>query len=69
MTERADHTVRRTAVGGAVLLVALVLVKNVGDYEGGDAVVVLLPLAAVLGACGGALVGLLLRHLLRTEPP
>jgi len=45
------------ALGGALLLFALVVFANAGDYEGGDVVVLLGPLAAVVGGLVGALVG------------
>jgi len=44
-------------LGGALLLFALVVLANAGDYEGGDVVMVLGPLAAVVGGLVGALVG------------
>jgi hypothetical protein len=45
------------ALGGALLLFAFVVLAYAGDYEGGDVVLVLGPLAAVVGGVVGALVG------------
>lgn len=52
------------ALGGAVLLFAIVVFGYAGGYEGGDAVLVLGPFAAVVGGCVGAAVGRLIndRH-------
>lgn len=45
------------ALGGALLLFGLVVLRNAGDYEGGDVIVVLGPLAALVGGLVGAVVG------------
>ncbi len=45
------------ALSGAVLLFGLVVLANAGEYEGGDVLMVLGPLAAVVGGLVGALVG------------
>ncbi len=49
------------AAVGAVVGLALVVLPRLGEYEGGDAVVVLGPVAAVVGAG----VGLLVRWVVR----
>ena len=41
------------AVGGAVFSFALIVFMYAGGYEGGDAVLVLGPFAAVIGGCVG----------------
>lgn len=53
----AGHRTWPYALGGALLLLALLVLANAGAYEGGDAVLVLGPLAAVVGGLVGALVG------------
>ena len=55
------------AVGGALFMFALVVLANAGDYEGGDAVLVLGPLAALAGGLVGALVGGLINGHRRRE--
>lgn len=41
----------RYALGGAVILFAIVVFANAGGYEGGDVVLILGPFAAVIGGC------------------
>lgn len=45
------------ALGGALLLFALVVLRNAGAHEGGDIIAVLGLLAAVAGGLAGAVVG------------
>lgn len=45
------------ALGGALLLFGLVVLRNAGENEGGDVIAVLGPLAAVVGGLVGAVAG------------
>ncbi len=50
------------AVAGAVAFLAVLVSQNVGEYEGSDVIVVLGPLAVLVGALLGALVGRLVNR-------
>lgn len=56
-------------LGGAVLALGSLSVSQWGEYEGGDAVVVLGPPALVVGALVGAWLGGLLVDKRRQLPP
>ena len=51
-----------------MLLLAALVLPRVGAYEGGDVVGVLDPLALVLGALLGGLVGAAVHHFVRDRP-
>lgn len=55
--KRSRHRVCPYSLGGAVLASLLLVAWKWGDYEAGDAVVVLGPLAVVVGALVGAWLG------------
>jgi hypothetical protein len=62
---RVNHPQRlvgRYAAVGALLSFGVVVARSIGDYEGGDVIVVLGPLAAMLGAGLGAVVGIAVRR-------
>ena len=44
------------ALGGALFLVGIVVLRNAGEYEGGNVMLVLGPLAALIGGLLGAFV-------------
>ena len=48
------------AAGGALVMFAVVVLANAGDYEGGDAVLVLGSITALVGGSVGALIGRLI---------
>lgn len=58
--------VRVSAAIGAALLAVPLTLSQLGEYEGGDVLVTLLPLALGVGGALGAAAGLLIRH--RTRP-
>jgi hypothetical protein len=64
-SRRRDKIVLRCAIAGAVLLFTAVVIVFGRGYEGGDAVVVLGPLALVVGALVGAACGSVIRLVLQ----
>ena len=58
-TGRDKSAIWPYGVAGAVLLFGVVAAAYVGDEEGGDAIIVLGSLAAVVGAMLGAFAGVL----------
>lgn len=57
-----SHIVDGMAWFGALALVGIVVFRNFGENEGGDVILVLGPLAAVVGAFLGGCLGLLIRQ-------
>lgn len=67
VTDEHGQLVGRYAAVGALVMLTVVILKNFGEYEGSDVIVVLGPLAALLGGAVGAAVRIVVRSLRRHE--